>query len=103
EDLALVVEHHRVTVEDQLVLAADRVAEREEAGVVARTHPQHLFTLAVLPDVERRRRDVRDQLRAREGEIGRRRAGLPDVFADGRADEYVTEPEEVQVVAGREV
>ena len=35
DDLALVVEHHRVAVEDELVLAADEVAERE---VRARCH-----------------------------------------------------------------
>ena len=103
EHLALVVEHDRVPVEDQLVLSADRVAERDEARVVARAHLQHLLALAVLADVERRRRDVRDQLRAREREVGRRRAGLPDVLADRRPDEHVAEAQQEEVVARREV
>ena len=51
--LALVVEHDRVPVEDQLVLPADGVAQRDEARVVARAHAQHLLALAILADVER--------------------------------------------------
>ena len=101
--LALVVDHDRVAVEDQLVLPADRVAERDEARVVARADAQHLLALAVLADVERRRRDVRDQLRAGEREVGRRRPGLPDVLADRRPDEHLAEAEQEQVAAGREV
>ena len=103
DHLAFVVEHDRVAVEDQLVLPADRVAERDEARVVARAHLQHLLALAVLADVERRRGDVRDQLRAGEREIGRRRSRLPDVLADRRADEHVAEAQQEQVVARREV
>ena len=92
-----------MAVEDQLVLAADRVAEREEARVVARAHAQHLLALAVLADVERRRRDVRDQLRAGQREIGRGRPRLPHVLADRRADDHVSEAKEIEVVAGSEV
>ena len=87
DHLALVVEHERVAVEDQLVLAADRVAERDEARVVARARDEHLLALAVLADVERRGGDVGDELRAGEREVGRGRAGLPDVLADRRPDE----------------
>src|SRR5262249_15185690 len=86
-ELALVGDQDGVAVEDQLVLAADRVAERDEARIVARTHAQHLLALAVLADVERRGGDVRDELGAGECEVGGRRAGLPDVLADRRADE----------------
>ena len=57
--LALVVDHARVAVEDELVLAADGVAEREEARVVARARDEHLLALALLADVERRRGEVR--------------------------------------------
>ncbi len=103
EHLALVVEHDGVAVEDQLVLAADRVAEREEARVVARTHAQHLFTLPVLADVERRRGDVRDQVSAGQREVGGRRPGLPHVLADRRRDEHVPEAQQHEVAPGREV
>ena len=84
DDLAFVVDQHRMAVEDQLVLAPDRIAEGDEARVVACPVAQHLLTLDLLADVERRRRDVRDQLRARERHVGRRRARLPDVLAHRR-------------------
>ena len=100
---ALVVDHARVAVEEELVLAADGVAEREVARVVARASDEHLLALALLADVERRRGDVRQQLRAGEREVGRRRPGLPHVLADGRADERLAEPEEEEVVPRREV
>ena len=60
------------------------VAEGDEARVVARADAEHLLALAVLADVERRGGDVDDELRAGEREVGRRRAGLPDVLADRR-------------------
>ena len=93
----------RVPVEDELVLAADGVAEREEARVVPRARDEHRLALAVLADVERRGGQVRDQLRAREGEVGRRRAGLPHVLADGRPDQDLAVLEQHELVAGREV
>ena len=103
EHLALVVEHDRVPVEDELVLAADGVDEGDVADVVARTRLKHLLALAVLADVERRGRDVDEQLRAREREVGRGRARLPDVLADGRPDQRLAVLEEEQVAARGEV
>ena len=103
DQLAFVVEHDRGAVEDQLVLAADHVAVRDEARVVARPHAQHLLALAVLADVERRGGDVEHDLRAGERQVGRRRAGLPDVLADRRARDDVAEAEQQQVVARGEV
>ena len=103
DHLALVVEHHGVAVEDQLVLAADRVAQRDEARVVARAGDEHLLALAVLVEVERRRRDVQQQLRAGEREVGRGRARLPDVLADRHARERLAVLEQEQVAPLREV
>ncbi len=103
DDLALVVQHHRVSVEDELVLAPDCIHERDVTHVVARASGQHLLALAFLADVERRGRDVRDQLCAREGEVGRGRTRLPDVLADGGADEHVAVLEQDEVAAGGEV
>ena len=90
-------------VEDQLVLPPDGVAEGDEARVVGRAHLQHLFALAVLADVEGRCGDVRDQLRARQRQVGRRRPRLPDVLADRRADDDVAEREQKEIAAGSEV
>ncbi len=91
EDGALVVEDDRVPVEHQLVLAADEVAEGEVCRVVARARHEHLLSILGLADVERRGREVHEQLRAGQREIRRRWARLPDVLADRRADEHVAE------------
>ena len=61
--------------------------ERDEARRVARALLEHLLALALLADVERRRRDVDEQLRAGQREVGRGRARLPHVLADRHADE----------------
>ena len=103
EHLALVVEHDRVPVEDELVLPADGVDEGDVADVVARAGRKHLLSLALLADVERRRGDVDEELRAREREVGRGRAGLPDVLADGRPDQGVAVLEQEEVAPRREV
>src|SRR5205085_9357481 len=55
DHVALFVEHERVTVEDQLVLTADGVAEGDKTGVVAGACCEHLLALAVAKDMERRR------------------------------------------------
>src|SRR5918996_2619259 len=103
DDHALVVEDDGVAVEDQLVLAADRIAEREIRRIVARAGDEHLLALAVLADVERGCRDVADQLRAGEREVGRRRPRLPDVLADRRSDQRPPVLEQEEVATRREV
>ncbi len=103
DHLAFVVDHDRMPVEDQLVLAADRVAQCDGARVVASAAPQHLLTLAVLAHVERGRRKVRDQLRAGQRQLGCRRPGLPDVLADRRPEDGVAEAQQHQILACREV
>ena len=103
DDLALVVQHDRVPVEDELVLASDGIHERDVTDVVARASGQHLLALALLADVKRRGRDIRDQLCAREREVGRGRSRLPDVLADGGADEHVAVLEQDEVAARREI
>ena len=103
EHLALVVEHDRVPVEHELVLRAHRVDERDVADVVAGAGLEHLLALALLADVERRRRDVDDQLGACQREVGRRRPRLPDVLAHGRPDEHLAVLEQEQVAARGEV
>ena len=92
-----------MAVEEELVLAADRVAEGEEGGVVARPGDEHLLAVLGLAHVVRGGGEVHEQLRAGEREIGRRRAGLPDVLADRRPDERAAEPEEDELAAGGEV
>ena len=92
-----------MAVEEELVLAADGVAEGEERGVVARAGDEHLLAVLRLADVVRRRGEVDEQLGAGERQVGGRRAGLPDVLADRRADERAVEPQQHELAAGREV
>ena len=103
DDLAGVVEDDRVPVEDELVLAADEVAEREVGARVARPGDEHLLALLGLADVERRRGEVDDELRSREREVGRGRPGLPDVLADRDPDRGLPESEDDEVAALGEV
>ena len=91
DHLALVVQHHGVPVEDELVLSADEVAERDVDRVVSGARDEHLLAVFGLAHVERRRAEVDEQRRAREREVGSRWARLPDVLADGQADEHVAE------------
>ena len=53
EHRSLVVEDERVSVEDELVLAADRVAERDVGAVVACAGPEHLLAFAVAQEMKR--------------------------------------------------
>ena len=67
DDLPFLVEDEAVPVEDELVLGADRVHERDPAGVVPRPRGEHVLALRSLAEVERGGRDVRDHVRAGEG------------------------------------
>ena len=102
-DLARVVEDDGVAVEDEFVLSADEIAEREVGARVASARHEHLLAVLGLADVERRRREVHDQLRSREREVRRRRARLPDVLADREPNGRVPDPEEDEFTALREV
>ena len=42
-------------------------------------------------------------MRAREREVGRGRPGLPDVLADGGADQRLADPQQEKLPAGLEV
>ena len=97
------VEHERVPVEDELVLAADRVAERDPHAVLPRTRGEDRLALLGPPDVEGRRREVDDELGARRDELGRRRPGHPHVLADRDPDARARHVDECEVVAGGEV
>ena len=92
-----------MAVEDELVLSADEIAEREVRARVASTRHEHLLAVLGLADVERRRREVHDQLRPGEREVGRRRTRLPDVLADRQPHRRLPDPEEDELTALREV
>ena len=77
DHLARVVEHDRMPVEDELVLSADEVAEREVRARVPRSCHQHLLALLRFADVVGRCGEIHHELSAGEGEIGCRRPGLP--------------------------
>ena len=103
DDLTFVVEHDRMTVEDELVLTADEVAERKVRRVVARPRDEHLLAILRLADVERGGGEVDEQRRAGECEIGCRWARLPHVLADRRPDEHVAYLQEHELAPRREV
>ena len=102
DHLSVVVEDDGASIEEELILSADGVAERDEAGAVARTDAEHLLALLCLSDMERRGRDVDDELGSGKGEIGGGRARLPDVLADRQPDGGLAESEHCQVASGRE-
>ena len=103
EDLAGGVDRHAVTVEDELVLAADEIAEEDDGGVVARALDEHLLALERLAGVVRRRREVHDHLRAGERLGGGRGARLPDVLADREAERGAVQLDQRRLGAGLEV
>ena len=103
DDLPLLVEDEAVPVEDELVLGADGVHEHDPAGVVPRPRREHVLALGALAEVERRGRDVGDDVRAGEGEVGGRRAGLPDVLADRRPDQRLAAAQEDELAPRLEV
>ena len=61
-DLAGIVEDDGVPVEDELVLAADEIAERDVGARVSRARDEHVLALLGLADVEGRRGQVDDEL-----------------------------------------
>ncbi len=103
DDGAGVVEHDGMSVEDEFVLPADEIAEGEVRARVAGPRDQHLLALLGLADVERRGREVHDQLRAGKREIRLGRAGLPDVLADRDTDGRLSELQDDEVAPLREV
>ncbi len=103
DDFARIVEHHRVTVEDELVLAADEVAEREVGARVPGARDEHLLPLLRLAHVERRGREIDDELRAGESEIGCRRPRLPEVLADGGRNVDLAQADEQEIASLGEV
>jgi len=100
---AVVIDDHRVAVEDELVLAADEVAERHRGQGVAGALHQHVLPLAALARVVGRGREVDDHGGAGQRLVGQRRPGLPDVLADGQADDGVADLDEAAAGALLEV
>ncbi len=92
-----------MSVEDELVLTPHEVAEGEVRARVAGSCDEHLLALLGLADVERRCREVHDQLRPGEREIRLGWPGLPDVLADRDADGRLPELQDDQVASFGEV
>jgi hypothetical protein len=84
QQLAVGGHDHRVTVEDQLVLAADHVHVRDRRPGLGSPAPHQRQAYVVLVQLVRRAVDVHDQ--ADPGVPGHRErpAGLPQVLADGQ-------------------
>src|SRR5215213_2056638 len=81
------VEDDRVPVEDELVLAADEVAEDDVATVVGGPHAEHPLPECTLPPVVRGGRDVQEHARSSEGLFTGGTARIPDVLAHAHPHE----------------
>src|SRR6185312_13823378 len=82
-----VVDHDRVAVEDELVLASDQAAEGHAGDVLAGALREHPLALGALAGVVGGGGDVDEQGRAGERLLAGGRAGLPDVLADADPDQ----------------
>ena len=100
---AVALEDEGVPVEDELVLPADRVAQRDTNTALSCPRGEDGLALLGSPDVERRGGEVDDELGTRGGELGRRRPGNPHVLADRDPDLRACHVDERELVAGSEV
>ena len=103
DDGSVLVDGHAAAVEDQLVLAADEVAEDDRGEVVPSALDQHLLALRRLSGMVGGGGQVDDHLRAGDRLGAGRRAGLPDVLADGQPDGNVVQLDERGLGARLEV
>ena len=101
--LAVLVDRQAVAVEEELVLAADGVAEQHRHQVVPGPLDQHALALEALAQVVGRGREVHDHFGAGEGLVGCGRAGLPDVLADREPHGHAVQLEGCGLGPGLEV
>ena len=94
---------HAVPVEDQLVLAADQVADRERGAGLAGPLLHHPLPIGAPAAVVRRGRGVDDQARAGERLHRGGRARVPDVLADRQPDARPRDLDQRRRVARLEV
>ena len=102
-----------MSVEDQLVVAADLIDIEEVAAVLHRLLPDHLTAEVGLPDGERTCGDVDEQARVLRRELADRVAivqpfrpeilVVPDILADGDPHSRVVHDERLDVVGRFEV
>ncbi len=76
-----------MTVEEQLVLAADKPAESDRDAIFAGSLGEHALALGALAGVVGGCGDVDDQPRAVGRLLGGRGAGQPDVLTDRQPDQ----------------
>ena len=86
EHCAVLVDGEYVAVEDELVLAADRVDEHDRGQVVDRALHEHALAVLAVAGAIGRRGQVHDHLGAAERLRHRGRPPLPDVLADADPD-----------------
>ena len=99
---ALLVEHERCAVEDELVLAADEVRVDDGDRSVGRPGRQHGFAFGEALRVIRRRVEVDDQLCATGGLDENRAGRAPGVFTDRDADLHSGHIEQRQRLVGHD-
>ena len=80
--MAVVVEHHRSTIEDEFVLTTHLIHVDDRARTRTGAFGEHSFAVENLAAVVWRTVDVDVDLRATLGLIGHRSVGAPDVLTD---------------------
>ena len=103
DDGAVLTRDHGVAVEDQLVLAADKVDVCEWAAGFAGAPPDQVAAGVVLVALVRAGVDHRQEAGVRLGGRGDRAAVLPQVFTDGNRDVDATNAQHVQLVTRLEI
>ena len=103
DHLAGRVDDDAVAVEDELILAADQVAEGEAGAAFAGALGEHRFALATLAAVVGRARRVGDQARTGRRLARRWRARHPDVLTDRQANRRPADLDRRRLDPGDEV
>ncbi len=100
---AVALDEERVPVEDELVLAADHVAEGDTHAALSGSRGEDRLALLRPPDVVRGCREVDDELGTCRGQSGGRWPGNPHVLADRDADPRARHVDDRKLGAGGEV
>ena len=102
-DGAVFAGDHGVTVEYQLILAADQIHIGKRAARLPGAPRDQIAAYVVLVPLVRAGIDHREQAGARLGRRGHRSAVLPEVFTDGNCDVDAANAQHVKFVAGLEI
>jgi hypothetical protein len=94
DNVAIRVEDGGAAVEDELVLAADKIAENDVASVVRGPDTEHPLPGSALETVIRGGGDVQEDACPSNGLLARGTTRVPDILADAQAHESGAKLEE---------